>query len=170
MVFGTAAFVVAGLLKIAGAVLDPSHMLAFTWFARANRELNFYGFFVMVMFGVVYRVLPQLTGTELPWPKLARLHFWLAAAGVILTAGPWAIGGIVEASQLQDAAVPFAKISSSMLMSLRISTLGDLLLAVGHVLFSANLIRLVHLFYKAKAEAAYAAVTADLFKAAEAKP
>jgi cytochrome c oxidase cbb3-type subunit 1 len=124
----------------------------------------------MVMSGVIYRVLPQLTATELPWPKLVRVHFWCAAAGILFLVVPLAICGISEAVQLNDSTIIFLKISKSTLPFLRVSTIGVLLLALGNVLFVANLVKLVHLFYQAKVAAAYATVTADLFKTAEVKP
>ncbi|HWX19754.1 MAG TPA: cbb3-type cytochrome c oxidase subunit I [Candidatus Binatia bacterium] len=170
IVFGAAAFLLAGLMKIGGVLLDTNQLLHFTWFARAREQLYIYGFFAMVMFGTIYRVLPQLTGTELPWPKLMRAHFWLAAAGIVLVFLPLTIGGIVETFKLANPAIDFVTISKSTLPFLRVSTLGDLLIAAGHVLFAANLIELAHRFYKAKMAAAYALATADLFKTAEVKP
>jgi cytochrome c oxidase cbb3-type subunit 1 len=168
--FGAAAFIFAGLMKVAEAVFDTQQQLHFTWFSSAQKELYVYGFFVMAIYGVVYRVLPQLTATELPWPKLVRAHFWLAAAGILLLVVPLAIGGIIQGQQLADPAVNFVNITKSSLMFLRVSTIGILLLALGNLLFLANLVRLVRLFYQAKMLEAYATVTADLYKAAEVKP
>lgn len=170
MMFGVAAFVIAGLMNVAAALVDTNELLHFTWFARAQRELNVYGFFVMVMFGAAYRILPQLTATELPWPKLVRAHFWIAAAGLLLLVVPLAIAGVRETFQLPDANLSFVSISRATLPFLRISTLGDLLLALGHLFFAANLIGLVVRFYRARAAAVYAVATADLFKPAGAKP
>ena len=169
IVFGAAAFILASLMKIGGVLLDNNQLLHFTWFDRAREQLFLYGFFVMVVFGAAYRILPQLTGTELPWPKLMRLHFGLAAAGIVLVFLPLAIGGLAETLKLQNPGIDFLTISKSSLMFLRVSTLGDLLIAAGHVLFAANLFELVHRFYQAKMAAAYALATADLFKTAEAK-
>ena len=166
LIFGAASFIFAGLMNAAAALLDINQLLHFTWFSRAQRELNLYGFFVMALFGAAYRILPQLTATPLPWPKLVRVHFWLAAAGVVLLVVPFAIAGVRETFTMQDASIPFVTISRSTLPFLRVSTMGDLLLALGHVIFAANLIGLVVLFYRAKAAAAYAEATADLFKAA----
>ena len=169
IMFGAASFIVAGLMNVAAALLDTNQLLHFTWFTRAQRELHLYGFFIMVMFGAAYRILPQLTGTELPWPKLVRVHFWLAAAGVVLLVVPLAIAGVRETLELSDAQLSFVSISRSTLPFLRVSTIGDLLLALGHLFFAANLIGLVVRFYRAKAAAVYAVATADLFKTAEAK-
>ena len=170
ILFGAFAFIVAGLMNIAIALLDTNELLHFTWFARAQRELHVYGFFVMVMFGAAYRILPQLTATALPWPKLVRAHFWVAALGVLLLVIPFAIAGVNESYQLADPNLSFVAISRSTLVFLRVSTVGDLLLLLGHIFFAANLIGLVVHFYRAKASAVYAVATAELFKSAEAKP
>ena len=52
---------------------------------------------------------------------------------------------------------------------LRASTMGDLLMALGHLMFLANLAGLVIRFYRARAVSAWAAATAEI-KPAEATP
>jgi cytochrome c oxidase cbb3-type subunit 1 len=168
--FSVAAFLAAGLMKIIGTFVDFGHQLEFTWFGPAQALLNFYGFFAMAMFGAIYYFLPQIAGIDFPSPKLVRTHFWLAAGGLVLLVLPLGLGGIVQASQLQNPNVPFLEISRSALHFLRISTVGDLLLFVGHLLFLGNSIGLAVRVYRARAAAAYSEVTADLFKAAEVKP
>jgi len=168
--FGVGAFVVAGLMNILGEVLDVHQELHFTWFTPARDLLNSYGFFGMVMFGSMYRILPQLTGTEFPFAKLVRSHFWIAGAGIILIVLPLAIGGVVQALELQNPKVPFLDIMKSTMSALRVSTVGDLLLLVGHLFFLSNAVGLVMRFYRLRAVAAYSQMTADLFKTAEAKP
>jgi len=167
---GVVAFVIAGLMRISGVLLDPDHPLQFTWFSRAQNLLNIYGFFAMVMFGAIYHILPRLTGREFPSGKLIRLHFWLALSGVLFMVVPLAVGGVIEMFQLRNTTVVFVEIARKMLAFLRISTLGDLLLLAGHVVFLGNLAGLVMRFYRARVAAAYEVATADLFKTAEARP
>ena len=81
----------------------------------------------------------------------------------------WVAGGIVQGLELQDPKIPFVNIMKGSLLFLRVSTIGDLLLLLGHLVFLGNVIGLVVRYYRARAKAAYAAVTADLFKTAEAK-
>jgi cytochrome c oxidase cbb3-type subunit 1 len=168
--FGAVGFIVAGLMMVAGALLDPNQLLQLTWFRTAQREMAFYGFFIMIIFGAVYRILPQLTATSLPWPKLVRIHFWLAVCGVVLVVLPLGGAGLVQVIGLANPSVAPVALTTNTLPFLRVSTIGILLLAVGHVLFFVNLAGLVVSFYRAKAAAAYAVMTADLFKTAGAKP
>lgn len=170
VLFGIAALLLAGLMKVALALLDARQTLQFTWFVSAWRQLQFYGFFSMVMFGAVYFILPRLTGEAFPKPGLVRAHFWVAVVGIMLLVLSLAAGGVVEAQQLANPTVPFAKLMKSMLNSLRVSTMGELLLLFGHLLFLGNLVLLANRFYRARAAAAYVRATADLFPIAEVKP
>ena len=148
--FGLVAFVLGGLASAVTAVPAVNQITQFTWFTIGKGLLNFYGFFAMVIFGAIYYIVPQLMGQEFPFPKLVRAHFWTAAAGVLLFVVPLAIGGIVQGLKLQHADVAFTDIAKGTLPFLRVSTIGDLLMALGHVMFLVNLGGLVFQFYRAR--------------------
>jgi cytochrome c oxidase cbb3-type subunit 1 len=169
LLFGVCAFIVAGVVRAASAVLDLNQALPLTWFGPALNQLNFYGFFAMIMFGAVYVIMPRLLGIGLHWPRLVRAHFWLSVVGILLVVVPLAIGGVVEESKLRDAHQPFVEVMRTTLIFLRVSTMGDLLLLIGQLLFLANLSALVLGFYRVRATATYTELTADLFKHAEVK-
>ena len=161
--FGLVAFIVGGLGERCDARCPRSASVTqFTWFTIARGLLNSYGFFAMVMFGAVYYIVPQLMGLEFPSPKLVRAHFWTAAAGVLLFVVPLAAGGIVQGLKLQHADIPFTDIAKGTLPFLRVSTMGDLLMALGHLMFLANLAGLVFQFYRARAVSAWAEATAEI--------
>jgi cytochrome c oxidase cbb3-type subunit 1 len=170
VLFGVVAFILGGILKPLGIILDRSQVLHLTWYTPALGLLNSYGFFAMVIFGAIYYVVPQLIGIEFPSPKLVRAHFWVAATGVVLSVLPLILAGVVQANQLVNPKIPFGDISKSSLLFLRVSTLGDLFLLLGHAFLLRNLLGLTGQFYRARAAAAYEEVTADLFKTAGAKP
>ena len=167
--FGVAAFIVGGLVSAASALSEVSHVTHFTWFTVARGWLNYYGFFAMVMFGAVYYIVPQLLGLEFPSTRLVRAHFWTAAAGILLVVVPLAAGGIVQGFRLQRADIPFTDIAQGTLPLLRASTTGDLLIALGHLMFLGNLAGLVIRFYRARAVSAWVAATAEIAPA-EARP
>lgn len=170
MLFGTAALLIAGLLHAAGVLLDVNQLLGFTWYSVARTQLHLYGFFAMVMFGAIYYILPQLIGLEFPVAKLIRAHFWFAGSGVLLISVPLAIGGVVQVLQVLDPSIGFAPSIRTSLSFLRVSTIGDLLLLIGHGLLLYNIVGLTVRFYRARAVAAYEKATADLFQTAGAKP
>jgi cytochrome c oxidase cbb3-type subunit 1 len=168
--FGVMSFLVAGLMRILDSLAGVSPLTNLTWFTVATQHLQSYGFFAMVMFGALYYIVPQLMGTPFPSTKLIRAHLWCAGLGVLFTVVPMALGGLVQGFRLQEPGIAFVDIVKSTLMFLRVSTLGDLLIALGHLLFLVNLCWLVNEFYRVRAESAYAALTEDLFKRSGAKP
>jgi cytochrome c oxidase cbb3-type subunit 1 len=167
--FGVLAFIVEGLVSAANAFPAVSQITQFTWFTVAKGVLNYYGFFTMVMFGAVYYIVPRVMGIEFPSAKLVRAHFWTAAAGIVLFVVPLAAGGIVQGFRLQHANIPFNDIEHGTLPFLRASTTGDLLIALGNLMFLGNLAGLVIRFYRARAVSAWAAATMEI-KPAEARP
>ncbi len=169
ILFAVAAFIAAGLLHVLGRLGDTAQMLHFTWYTPGWLQLQFYGFFGMSMFGAVYYILPRLTGADFVFPRLVRAHFWLAAAGILLIVVPEVIGGIVQANELQNPRLPFLRIARSTLPFLRATTVGDLALLVGHLLFLGNTAALAMRYYQRQATAAYQVATADLFRVAEAR-
>ena len=88
----------------------------------------------------------------------------------VRSAAPLAAGGIIQGLNVQDARVPFLQVSRGTLLFLRASTLGDLLIAAGHIIFFVNVAEVVSKFSRTRATAAYGIATADLFKTVEVKP
>jgi cytochrome c oxidase cbb3-type subunit I len=162
---GTVCLLLAWLMKMICTGADLEYSVGLTWLAPAYEQLNSYGFFCLVMFGAIYSILPRITRVDLPFPGLVRAHFWVAVLGVLLVVGPLIGAGIVEARGLHDPATPFMAVVKSTLMFLRVSTMGDLLLALGHVIFWLNVTGLTLRLYRPQVAAGYAAVTADLSRA-----
>jgi len=159
---GTFAFVVASVLNTIGSLFQVSQITDLTWFVPAKAQLNSYGFFAMVMFGAAYYIVPQLFGTEFPAPKLIKAHFWLATIGIVLIVLPLAAGGIVQGQLLNNPSNAFLSVTKTALMFLRLSTLGDLLIFLGHLAFAFNVIGLVRQYYAARAAELIAAATAEI--------
>jgi len=168
--FGVLAFLVAGFMRVLGSLPAVSDVTDLTWFGPAMDELNAYGFFAMVIFGAAYWILPELMGLEFPWGRLARAHFWLASLGIVLLAAPLAVAGVIEGLKLRSPDNAFMDVVKATLPCLRISTVGDLLMALGHAAFLANLAGLAARFYRVRAASVFSALTVDLHKPAEAKP
>jgi cbb3-type cytochrome oxidase subunit 1 len=80
---------------------------------------------------------------------------------------PLAIGGVAQGHELQNPSVAFMDIVKATLPFLRTSTMGELLLLIGHVIFIGNIAGMVCRLLRARASAAYTEATADLFQATE---
>jgi cytochrome c oxidase cbb3-type subunit 1 len=51
-------------------------------YRTAHLHMALLGFVAMMIFGVAYHVIPRFTGHPLHDRRLARIHFWLANAGL----------------------------------------------------------------------------------------
>jgi cytochrome c oxidase cbb3-type subunit 1 len=77
----------------------------------------------MASLGAAYYILPRIAGKELPFPRLARAHFWLMSAGVLLVVVPFLVGGMRQASALADANIPFMEVADGTLMPIRVASM-----------------------------------------------
>ena len=137
------AYVIAGLATAIVSIDRVSEVVNFTWFVPAHAQFFIYGFFAMTMFGAIYYIVPRLVGLEFCSPKMVSAHFWLAMLGILICAVPLAIGGVREGMALNTRNVAFLAASRSILPFLRASTTGDLLMALGHLIFLLNLVGLL---------------------------
>ena len=160
--FGMVSFLLSSLLYIAMGCPRLAGVTEFTWFGPAQAQWQLYGFFAMTMFGAIYYLLPGVVGREWPFPKLARLQFWLSLAGVMLWVVPLIVGGVVQGIKLNDAQVAFADVTQATLIYFRISTTGLLLLLLGNLLFALNIFGLTFVWKWSLLKQAVALVKAPL--------
>jgi cytochrome c oxidase cbb3-type subunit 1 len=135
------------IFTVANAVVSQAcaaGVVEFTWFTPALNYLLLQGFVAMLVFGSIYLIVPQLTKTEFP-AGLVKLHFFVAAAGIVLFVVSLAVGGVLQGQKLNDPAVAFGDVTKATLPFLRASTTGDLLTLAGSLLLLGNL---ALLFYK----------------------
>lgn len=144
--FGVWSFALAGLLLAMTVCPDFSRIVKFTWFNHGQTTLQIFGFFAMTMFGAVYYILPLIVGKEM-CPRRVRGHFWLAMPGAVLFALPLVAGGIMQGSKWLDAGVSSVDVAKSSLMPFRVSTIGELLLLLGNLLFLFNIGSVIACWY-----------------------
>ena len=159
---GAWAFLISAFMLMISSCPHFGRVMDFTWFGVAQTQLHIFGFFAMILFGAIYHLLPKVMDAELPFPKFAKLHFWLMLAGVALLVIPLALAGIEQGTKLADPAVPFATVSDAALKFLRISTLGLLFIFIGGLLFAANIFVMTLKWKLALAKSVIAAVKAPL--------
>jgi len=160
--FGTALFVLSSLMFIAMGCPRIARVTEFTWFGPAQIQLQLYGFFAMTMFGAVYYLLPRVMGFEWPFPRLARLQFWLSLAGVVLLVIPLAIGGVVQGMMLDNSTIAFQEATKAALVFFRFSTVGLLFILLGNLLFALNVFSLTLIWKLSLLKQAVALVKAPL--------
>ena len=160
--FGTAAFVLSGLMLIAEACPQISRVTEFTWFGPAQVQLQILGFFTIVMCGAIYELLPRVMGFGLPFPKFVRPQHWLFMLGIVLWAGSLAVGGVEQGMKLGNPQIAFADSTNVALIFLRAGTTGLLFILLGSLLFAANIFAMTFKWKLALLKSLLAAVKAPL--------
>jgi cytochrome c oxidase cbb3-type subunit I len=131
---------IAGAQQIVGVLPNVSAITDFTWFGAARGELFHYGFFAMTIFGALYYIIPRLLELEeSAWcPRLLRVHFYLTFLGVLLSYLCLLVCGIGQGILLADPRHTFPEVMRNTMLPLRVSTLGDLCIMVGTLVFLVN--------------------------------
>jgi cytochrome c oxidase cbb3-type subunit 1 len=160
--FGTAAFILSGLMLIASACPQFGRVTEFTWFGPAQVQLQILGFFTIVMSGAIYELLPRVMGFGLPFPKFVRLQHWLFMLGIVLWAGSLAVGGVEQGMKLGNPQTAFADSTAIALIFLRVGTTGLLFILLGSLLFAANIFAMTLKWKLALLKSLLAAVKAPL--------
>ncbi len=135
-VFGAIAYTVFSLFGMLISFRSMARYLHFTEVSSAYSHLGLYAFFTMVMFGSMYYIVPRLVGREWRYASLIKLHFWASAYGVMLMVLMLFVGGIVQGRDLNNAALPFAESTQSVMPYLRSRSMSGMLLTVGHFIFA----------------------------------
>jgi cytochrome c oxidase cbb3-type subunit 1 len=160
--FGTAAFILSGLMLVASACPQISRATEFTWFGPAQAQLQILGFFAIVMCGAIYELLPRVMGFVLPFPKFVRIQHWLFMLGIVLWAGSLAVGGVEQGMKLNNPQTAFADSTAVALIFLRAGTTGLLLILLGSLLFAANVLAMTLKWKLALLKSLLAAMKAPL--------
>lgn len=73
-------------LGVTFGVVMAAHPV-WTVYRLAHIHMLLLGFVAMMIFGVAYHVIPRFAGFQLHRADLARLHWWVANAGLLLMVG-----------------------------------------------------------------------------------
>ena len=159
--FGVKVFPVAALLGVLAQPAGVSGLLNFTWFLPAQQQLLVYGFYGLVLMGALHFMVSRLAPVADPKPMFAFLHFIGCAGGVVIFFLALACGGVAQGGVMNDSTVPFLNVVKGTLMWIRLSSLGELLMILGNLLFLLNVVLAVVRFLK---------VSMESFMAENAKP
>ena len=157
--FGAASLVLATFTAAIAACPAVARVTDFTWFTHGHTVLRLYGFFTMTMFAAIYYILPKVSGVPI-CPRRIKGHFWVAMPGALLLAVPMIIGGIKQGLKLADVSAPFLDSTKAAMLGFRIGTFGELLIAIGALIFLANVLISIVNHYRTIAKTAIAAATA----------
>lgn len=126
---------IAGTLHIA-MLLCPDY-IRLTLFADGIETAALYGFIGFALVGAMQYIVPLLSGDRQLAPSL-KLIFWSLLGGTVIYAAAMMIGGLVQGKKLADGSIPFIDVMNATKMSIRMSTLGLLLLVVAAAALCAH--------------------------------
>ena len=77
---------------LAGAVIGLSILIwpgDTDYYLPVHVHLNLLGFMSMMIYGVGYHILPKFSGRQMYSPKIMKIQFWIANAGLLGMAAGW---------------------------------------------------------------------------------
>lgn len=131
---GIAIFVVGGVTGVFLAVAPINILYNGTYYVVAHFHFMLVGLVAFALLAAAYYWYPLLTGH---WydQSLARIHFWLTAVGIVVAFGALLIVGIMglprRVATYPEAFAPLHQLA----------TVGAYVVAIGQVVFVANLLR-----------------------------
>lgn len=135
------AYVGAGTLGFLFSFPGAASWSRFTWIHPGLDWLLIGGAVIAALFAVIPDLLARATGRPLS-PALVGLHANLTLAGVLLTALPLLLGGLLQGSKLADPSIAFMDALRSSMHLVRLSSLGLVVFLLGQCVFAVALIGL----------------------------
>lgn len=83
-------YFVAGVITGFGMLLWPE---VSGYYIPVHVHLNLMGFMAMMIYGVGYHILPKFSGSLIYSPRIMKVQFWIANAGLIGMAASWPFAG-----------------------------------------------------------------------------
>ncbi len=143
VLFAAGCWIVATALGALNSLAVVRRLTHLTLFSVGVDQVLFWGGFGMAVFGALYFAIPRLLGCEWPSGFLARIHFFGAAAAIVLFVGAYLVGGLVHGAALNNPDLPFIDVARRYVPFASTATLANLLLLAGAVAFGINLVRLL---------------------------
>lgn len=142
ILFAAGAYIVGSIGHVLLGLRELSGFTRFTYIEMAQRQLMLFGFIGAGFFGALHYILPRVVQKPWPSPEKVVLQFRLFAGGTLLLVLGLFGAGVIQASRIQDLAVPFVNVTKATIPFVGIATLGYLSLLASAVLFLWHLWKL----------------------------
>jgi cytochrome c oxidase cbb3-type subunit 1 len=136
-------YLLAALMETAAALPGVDKLTFFTFYNQGVLQLKIHGFLNMALAAGIYFVAPKVTGNAWPVPRLTQVHLWCSVVGVLLSAIPLLIGGLVQGAGMAEPQLDFMTVIRRTVPFLGTSTLGMTVLFLGYAAFLIHLGRLL---------------------------
>lgn len=138
LIVGIVFYVITCLQGTTQALRSIQPVIHFTDWVVGHAHLAIFGVFTMWLMGIVYYIMPKLTGRELYSRTLGHWHFWLVLIGFSAMALDLWFGGLVEGFQFIRPEIPFIDIIQIMKPFWIIRSIAGLTMFIGFVIFAYN--------------------------------
>lgn len=139
VVFGGMSYTLASVQGMYSALRSVSEVTHFTHHTIAHAHLGMYAFFVMVMFGSMYYIVPRLVRREWPSAGLISVHFWCTALGITLYIVELSIGGYLQGRAMNNPDIKFLDVVQLTIPYLQLRSAAGIIIALGHLAFVVSL-------------------------------
>ena len=138
VIFGTLSYTISSYIGIVFSLPAVAKITQFSIINEFHFNQRVYGFFSMIVFGMVYHMLPRLTGKDI-CGKASSFHFWTSAAGVMALLLAYLIGGLTHGVLAGQPELDWA---SSVITSVKpyflISEIAFIILGASQLVFVVN--------------------------------
>jgi cytochrome c oxidase cbb3-type subunit 1 len=138
VIFGTLSYTISSYIGVIFSLPAVAKITQFSIINDFHFNQRVYGFFSMIIFGMVYHILPRLTGNEIAKSAKA-FHFWTSAFGVLILLLAYLIGGLTHGVLAQQPSLDWASsVLSSVMPYFFITELAFIILGFSQLVFVIN--------------------------------
>ncbi|HAV61301.1 MAG TPA: hypothetical protein DCY13_02935 [Verrucomicrobiales bacterium] len=124
-----------GVLTVLNTFPLVYRITQFTHFTTGMQVLALYGVVATALFAAGYLAMSKLTAPCAKCALVATIHLHVTRVGILVTVIALLVAGLQHGMALNAEDLTFAEISAESAMMFRMSTLGELLLAMGGLVF-----------------------------------
>ena len=95
VIFGTLSYTISSYIGVIFSLPAVAKITQFSIINEFHFNQRVYGLFSMIIFGIVYYMLPKITGKEIGI-KAKSFHFWTSALGIMMLLLAYLIGGLTH--------------------------------------------------------------------------
>jgi cytochrome c oxidase cbb3-type subunit 1 len=143
VIFGTLSYTLSSYIGVIFSLPAVAKLTQFSIINEFHFNQRVYGFFSMIIFGVVYHMLPKITGREIgTGPK--TFHFWTSALGVMMLLLAYLIGGLTHGVLAQQPSLDWASsVISSVQPYFLITKIAFVILGFSQLVFVVNVWKVI---------------------------
>ena len=143
VIFGTLSYTISSYIGVVFSLPPVAKITQFSIINEFHFNQRVYGFFSMIIFGLVYHILPKMTGREIGI-KAKSFHFWTTTFGVLILLLAYLIGGLTHGVLAQQPSLDWASsVISSVQPYFLITEIAFVVLGFSQLVFVVNIWKVI---------------------------